>query len=98
MAGVQNADPAIRQQLASDTNNMRGADDDFASNVLFWKGPAPNPGATPVDADAEARRIDAARAGSGSAAPPPPPRNAPDSSDDDSKKDDSGWLGGLWPF
>ena len=51
-AGVQNADPAIRRQLTSDATGMRGADDDFTNNVLFWKGPQPAPGSTPVDADA----------------------------------------------
>jgi hypothetical protein len=90
-AGVQNADPAIRQQLASDQKGMRASDDDFASNVLFWQKPADTSGAVPVDADAEARRVDAARAGGSSAAPPPPPASAPPSSD-------HGWLDDLWPF
>jgi Protein of unknown function (DUF3035) len=100
-AGVQNSDPAIRQQLASDTANMRGADDSFTSNVLFWQGPGPAPGSTPVDANAEARRIDAGRGGNTTAAPPPPARTGapPAAPDDDSGKgDDSGWLSGLWPF
>src|SRR6266481_5083393 len=35
-AHVQDADPAIRQQIASDTSGMRGADDTFTSNILFW--------------------------------------------------------------
>jgi hypothetical protein len=99
-AGVQNADPAIRQQIASDVSGMRGSDDSFTNTMLF--GDSPATGAKPVDADAEARRLDAAHTGgtapapsasapAGSAAP------APDKPDDTSK-DDDGWLGHLWPF
>ena len=100
VAGVQNADPAIRQQLASDARNMRGADDSFTNDVLFWKGPEPDPGAKPVDADSEAHRIDAARAGAGGAAARPSTGDAPAPSGDDgsSSSDDGGWLGDLWPF
>ncbi|MEI9992587.1 MAG: DUF3035 domain-containing protein [Rhizomicrobium sp.] len=94
-AGVQNADPAIRQQIASDARGMRASDDSFANSVLFWKGPTPEPGSTPVDADAEARRVDAARAGSPAAAPGAP---APRSPDDSSGTSDKGLLDDLWPF
>jgi hypothetical protein len=92
-AGVQNADPAIRQALASDTRGVRASDDSFASSVLFWNGPTPDPGNKAVDADGEARRIDSARAGNGNPAPanappPPAPDNAPAS--------DSG--SSWWPF
>jgi predicted small secreted protein len=98
-AHVQDADPAIRQQLAADAGGMRGSDDSFTDNILFWGGPKPPPGATPVDADAEARRVDADRAGApapagtapapGSAAPAPQPP---------SDKDDDGIFDHLWPF
>ncbi|MEI9994508.1 MAG: DUF3035 domain-containing protein [Rhizomicrobium sp.] len=97
-AGVQNADPTIRRQIAADGAGMRGSDDDFTKNVLFWNGPTPAPGSTPVDADAEARRVDAARNGgaanapaAATATPAPPPAPPPAKSDD-------GWLSGLWPF
>ncbi|MEJ0026375.1 MAG: DUF3035 domain-containing protein [Rhizomicrobium sp.] len=96
-AGVQNADPAIRQQIASDARGMRASDDSFANDVLFWKGPSPEPGSTPVDADAEARRVDAARAGT-PVAPGAAPAPRPSSPDDSSRNSDDGWLGGLWPF
>jgi hypothetical protein len=89
-AGAQNADPAIRQQIASDASGMRGSDDSFTSSVLFWQGPTPEPGSTPLDADAEARRIDAARTG-GTAATPPASGTPPPSSDSNSG---SSW----WPF
>jgi hypothetical protein len=99
-ARVQDADPAIRQQIASDVNGMRGSDDSFTDSLLFGSSAAP--GAVPVDADAEARRLDAARAGgSASTAPPaarpaatPPPADAPPSD----KDDDGSLLDKLWPF
>lgn len=78
-AGVQNADPAIRQEIASDSAATRAADDSFTNNLLFGSS---TPGAgTAVDADAEARRIDAQKAGGATtpapnappAATPPPP-------------------------
>jgi Protein of unknown function (DUF3035) len=99
-AGVQNADPAIRQQIASDANGMRGSDDSFTNTMLF--GDSSATGTKPVDADAEARRLDAAHT-SGTAPVPagstaaPVPASTPDKPDD-SSKDDDGWLGHLWPF
>lgn len=92
-AGVQNADPAIRQQIASDVRGMRASDDSFANSVLFWNGPSPAPGSTPVDADAEARRIDAARGGAGSTAPGGPAPSAPPPANNDKS-----WLDDIWPF
>ena len=108
-ARVQDADPGIRQQIAADARNLRSSDDSFTDSLLFSSStPAPAP---PLDADAEARRIDAARAaGTTSAVPPPPagsaapagsfPPDTPstDTPKPDSKDDDDGWLGHLWPF
>ena len=76
-AGVQNADPAIRQEIASDAASTRAGDDSFTNNLLFGSAtPAADPA---VNADAEARRIDAEKAGGAAsptpaapAAPPPP--------------------------
>ena len=75
-AGVQNADPAIRQEIASDAGGTRAADDSFTNNLLF--GNSTPSGGTAVDADAEARRIDAQKAG-GTATPAPntPPATTP---------------------
>jgi hypothetical protein len=75
-AGVQNADPAIRQEIASDSAATRAADESFTNNLLFGSS-TPSAGAA-VDADAEARRIDAEKAG-GAAAPAPntPPAATP---------------------
>jgi hypothetical protein len=81
---------------------MRGSDESFTNTLLFGDSPAAN-GAKPVDADAEARRVDAARAGGAAPAPAAPAgtANAPAPSPDkpaDTSKDDDGWLGHLWPF
>jgi hypothetical protein len=103
-AGVQNADPAIRQQIASDVHGMRAGDDSFTNDVLFWRGPSPAPGSTPVDADAEARRVDAARNGNGAIAAPglapaAPTASAPAQNPDDSGSNDSSSSGSSWwPF
>jgi len=93
-ARVQDADPAIRQEIAADAGNLRSSDDSFTDSLLF-SGSSTAPGSVPVDADAEARRIEAAR-GAGAAAPstapastaPPPPPE---------KKDDGG-SSSWWPF
>jgi hypothetical protein len=88
-AGVQNADPAIRQEIAADSAATRAGDDSFTNNILFG-GSTPTPG-TAVDADAEARRIDAQKAG-GTAAPataPAPATPAPE-------EKEHGWLDDLF--
>lgn len=92
-AGIQNADPAVRQHLASDRKNMIGADDSFTNDILFWQKPKPTDPATPLNADEEARRLDAQRTGqaaSGQAAPAAQPEQ---------KKDESkGWLDGWFDW
>jgi hypothetical protein len=88
-AGVANADPEIRQHLASDGKNMLGADDSFTNEILFWKGPKTDPG-KPVDADAEARRIDAQRAGRAPGQAPKP--EAP------KQEEKSGWFDGWFDW
>lgn len=84
-AGVQNADPAIRQEIASDSAATRAADDSFTNNLLFGSS-TPSAG-TAVDADAEARRIDAQKAG-GAATPAP---NAPPATTPPPEKKGSWW-------
>ena len=68
-AGAQNADPAIRQEIASDASATRAADDSFTNSLLF--GSSTPSGTAPLDADAEARRIDAQKAGGTTVTPPP---------------------------
>lgn len=96
-AGVQNADPAIRQEIAADRASTRAADESFTNSLLF--GSSTPSGTAPVDADAEARRIDAQKAAGGggtgaaapaTAAPPPPPPPA--------EHHESSWLSGLFDW
>jgi len=86
-AKVQNIDPQIHQNLASDHKNMIGADDGFTKDILFWQKPVDTTD-TPLDADKEAKALGDKRAGQGGkpAAPPPPP------------KEDSSWFGGLFDW
>ncbi len=88
-AKVQNIDPQIHQNLASDYKNMVGADDGFTKDILFWQKPKDESNA-PLDADKEAKALGDKRAGqdgkpAAAAAPPPP-------------KEDSGWFGGLFDW
>jgi hypothetical protein len=68
---------------------MLGADDSFTDEILFWKGPKTDPGKA-VDADAEARRIDAQRAGQ--APGQAPKQEAP------KQEDKSGWFDGWFDW
>jgi hypothetical protein len=88
-AGVQNADPSIRQEIASDASATRSADDSFTNSLLF--GSSTPSGTAPVDADAEARRVDAQKAGGTAASPAPAPTPPPAP-----EHHDSGWFGGLF--
>ena len=88
-AGVQNADPAIRQEIATDSGNARAGDESFTNNILF--GSATSQAGTPVDADAEARRIDAQRADGST---PPKPANTPAAPP--AEGDHGGWFGNLF--
>jgi len=89
-AKVQNIDPAIRQNLASDYKNMLGADDGFTKDILFWQKPKTDTG-QPLDADKEAKTIDGKRAGQapvpGAANPPPAP-----------PPEKSGWFDGWFDW
>jgi hypothetical protein len=91
-AGAANPDPSIRQQIASDGRSMEASDDAFTKQVLFWqdsKGEGLN-----VDAETEAKRMDAQKNG-GQTAPPATAKKKPAASATIDKKDtDSkgGWF------
>ncbi|MDE2134673.1 MAG: DUF3035 domain-containing protein [Alphaproteobacteria bacterium] len=89
-AGFANADPAIRQHLQSDRKSMLGADDSFTDEILFWKGPTSEPGKV-VDADAEAKRIAAQKAGQAPAQEQKPEAPKPEESK-------SGWFDGWFDW
>jgi len=87
-AGIQQADPAIRQHLASDHKAMVGSDDSFTNEVLFWQKPKTDAG-TPLNADEEARKLDAQKSGqqpSGGQAKP------------EEKPKDRGWFDGWFDW
>ena len=88
-AGIQSADPAIRQHLASDRKAMIGADDSFTNDILFWQKPKADTG-QPLNADQEARKLDAQK--TGQAAPGAPnPAQPP-------KEEDKGWFDGWFDW
>ena len=89
-AGVQNADPAIRQEIASDAASTRAADESFTNTLLFGSAtPAADPA---LNADAEARRIDAQKAG-GAASPASPAPATPTAPPEEKK---GSWLDDLF--
>ncbi len=90
-AKVQNIDPEIRQNLASDNKNMLGADDGFTNDILFWQKPKADTG-QPLDADKEAKKIDGQRAGQ---APIPGAANTPPEPPPPEKK---GWFDGWFDW
>ncbi|HEY6579103.1 MAG TPA: DUF3035 domain-containing protein [Rhizomicrobium sp.] len=97
-SGGANADPAIRKQIASDAKNMEATDDSFTNELLF-SVPDPNKG-TPLNADAEAQRIQTAKAqgrqiAENPGAPNPPPASKPTDSAT-IKKDSGGWFDGIF--
>jgi hypothetical protein len=95
-AHAANPDPSIRQQVASDGRAMEAADDSFTQKVLFWQD-AREQGAN-VDAEAEAKRLDAQKNG-GQVAPQAAPKKPKDSATIDSKSDSDskgGWFDWLF--
>jgi hypothetical protein len=89
-ANATNPDPTIRQQVASDGRAMEAADDTFTQKVLFWQDKGP--GGTNVDAEAEAKRIDAQKNGGEPAATPSKKKKSNDSATIDKKEDKGGWF------
>lgn len=99
-ARATNPDPAIRQRIAADGRSMEASDDSFASQVLFWKE-SDKDGGTPVDADAESKRIEAQKAaGAGAATKPAAPKPNDSAtigkSDNDKQESKGGWLDGIF--
>jgi hypothetical protein len=98
------ADPSIRKQIAADEKQMEATDDSFTDELLF-SSPDPYKGA-PLNADAEAQRIEAAKAqgqpvadtaNAGNGTPPAakqPPAKPADSAT--IQKDSDGWFGGIF--
>jgi hypothetical protein len=103
-SGGAAADPSIRKQIASDEKQMEATDDSFTDELLFnsadpYKG-------TPVNADAEAARIDAAKAqgqpvagttNAGNGTKPAAKQPAAKPADSATiQKDSGGWFDGIF--
>lgn len=98
-AGVQNADPSIRQDLAADRNKaLQSASDDFTNTVLFWQKPSEKDEA--LNPDAELAKSASANQATG-AKPSTPDANArtkpaddspPATIDKEKKKSSGGWF------
>jgi hypothetical protein len=96
-AGAQNADPSIRQDLASDRNKaLQSTSDDFTNTVLFWQKPKDES----LNADAELEKSASAKPG-GATTPAAPDANTQPKPADDSqpatiekekKKSSGGWF------
>ncbi|HEX3431828.1 MAG TPA: DUF3035 domain-containing protein [Rhizomicrobium sp.] len=98
-SGGANADPAIRKQLASDLKSMEATDDSFTDHLLFGS-PEPDKGA-PLNADAEAQRLQTANAGgqqvaSSPTASHPAPAKPQDSATINKDGDGGGWFDGIF--
>lgn len=95
-SGGANADHAIRKQIASDAKSMEATDDSFTDELLF-RSPQPDKG-KPVNADAEAQRVQNAKANGQSVSDPSssktPSQTKPNNSATIQK--DSGWFDGIF--
>ncbi len=92
-AHVENTDPTIRQEIASDGRNMRAGDDSFTNNVMFWSSSSPSAtGDVNINPDSEAARIAAQRGGATGPVTPQPTATptTPDAPPPPPKKDDNG--------
>lgn len=85
-AGASNANDMIRQKIAADNRAMQASDESFTNQILFGMG-SDHSGGTPVDANAEAKRLKNGQTG-----------GATKPADDTTtiQKDDSGWLDGIF--
>jgi hypothetical protein len=94
------ADHSIRKQIAADAKQMEATDDSFTNELLF-RTTDPYKGA-PLNADAEAQRIEAARAQGQQIAGTPNSTNAsgqPPTKPADSatiQKESGGWFDGIF--
>ncbi|HEY1613157.1 MAG TPA: DUF3035 domain-containing protein [Rhizomicrobium sp.] len=106
-SGGASADHGIRKQIAADTKSMEATDDSFTDELLFGSPDTDN--GKPLDADAEAQRISAAKAqGKATLADAnskpggePPARKPQDSATvqrdgSDKKSDSGGWFDWLF--
>jgi hypothetical protein len=94
-ARATSPDPAIRQQIAADGRAMEASDDSFTNDILFWQDSKDK--GTNVDAEAEAKRIEAQKAaGAGAATKPAAKPTDSATIGKDEKDSKGGWLDGIF--
>lgn len=97
-SGAAVADHSIRKQIASDAKAMEATDDSFTDELLFGSSDADT--GAPLNADAEAQRIQTAKAnGQPVADPNAGAAHAQEKKPDDSAsidKDGGGWFDGIF--
>jgi hypothetical protein len=93
-AGATDADDSIRRKIAADNAAAQDTDQSFTDELLFGSNNQ-NPNGTPVNADAEAQRIDTARTAGQAPAPTPQPAQ-PQQSDTSNNSDSGSWLDDLF--
>jgi hypothetical protein len=92
-----NSDHAIRKQIASDAKAMEATNDGFTDTLLFG-APDPDKG-TPLNADAEAQRLQAAKANGQQVASSPTAKHPVSAKPEDSAtigKESGGWFDGIF--
>jgi hypothetical protein len=97
-AGAADADSQIRQRIAADDKNMLAADDGFTDQILFWQDKKSAAAEKPVDAEAEAKRLDRVKTGQ---QPPASPQTGdkPAAADPQpEEKKSSGWFDGWFDW
>jgi hypothetical protein len=78
-AGVQNTDPSIRQDLATDEyKTMQSSSDDFTNTVLFWQKPSDKDEAVNPDTVSKTPSAETASATPAAAPAPTPAAAKPD--------------------
>lgn len=90
-AGAADANDMIRQKIAADNRAMQASDEGFTNQLLFGMGSDHSQG-TPVDADAEARRVRGAAPDTGSEPETPPKAQKGEMIQDAI----GGWLDGIF--
>ena len=96
-SGGANVDHSIRKQIASDAMATETTEDSFTDRLLF-SSPDPNKG-SPLDADAEAQRIQDAKTKGQPVSGQNPNGTPPTSKPADSatiKKESDGWFDGIF--
>jgi hypothetical protein len=95
-AGAADADSSIRQDIASDNKSMAGANSSFTDRLLFGGGNDDQ--GTPVNADAEKKRIEAAQAAGQNPGKTDTQAKPADQSATIQKNDkkSGGWLDGIF--